>query len=152
MELMKVQTARFKEVVEKSGVPEVLTLWQDPKKDKSFQKILGEERLLTVHQTVVASQKHFAEVGYRPSPNATYLVFPKSLKPFAGKRIVGIDYQLLKASESAPRAKSQKKQRTAPDQGKRPSPPSLRTLLRVVQEKHAGEGSKSEPGTKKKEP
>src|SRR4029434_3438549 len=132
MELMKVQTARFKEVVEKSGVPEVLTLWQDPKKDKSFQKILGEERLLTVHQTVVASQKHFAEVRYRPSPNATYLVFPKSLKPFAGKRIVGIDYQLLKASESAPPAKTQKKEKSGPAKRQRSSPPSLRTLPHTV--------------------
>ena len=34
----------------------------------------------------------FGVVGFKASRDARYLVFPKSLKRFANKRIVGIDW------------------------------------------------------------
>jgi hypothetical protein len=34
-------------------------------------------------------------VGFKEKKGATYLVFPKSLKWFADKRIVGIDWSLV---------------------------------------------------------
>ena len=37
----------------------------------------------------------FGIVGFRERKGATYLVFPKSLKRLADKRIVGIDWALV---------------------------------------------------------
>jgi len=37
----------------------------------------------------------FGIVGFKERKGATYLVFPKSLKRFADKRIVGIDLALV---------------------------------------------------------
>jgi len=37
----------------------------------------------------------FGIVGFKQRKGATYLVFPKSLKRFADKRIVGIDWTLV---------------------------------------------------------
>ena len=38
----------------------------------------------------------FGIVGFKQRKGATYLVFPKSLKRFADKRIVGIDWSLVR--------------------------------------------------------
>ena len=37
----------------------------------------------------------FGIVGFREKKGATYLVFPKSLKRFADKRIVGVNWALV---------------------------------------------------------
>jgi hypothetical protein len=37
----------------------------------------------------------FGIVGFKESREARYLVFPKSLKRFAEKRIIGIDWALV---------------------------------------------------------
>lgn len=95
MELLKVKTARFRDIVAKSGRPEIVTLWQEPKKNPAFQRALREQRVMSVHQTVTGTKKDFGEVDYIAGTNITYLVFPKSLKEFAGRRIVGIDYSLI---------------------------------------------------------
>jgi hypothetical protein len=42
-----------------------------------------------------ASGTDFGMVGFKERKGATYLLFPKSLKRFADKRIVGIDWQLV---------------------------------------------------------
>src|SRR5690349_21705527 len=102
MELLKVKTARFRDVVSKCGAPKIVTLWQDPNKDKNFQRALREERIISVHQTVVGSRKDFAEVGFVKGAGITYLEFEKPLTAFAGRRIVGIDYALLEEKEAAP--------------------------------------------------
>jgi cytosine deaminase len=101
VQLLKVKTARFTEVVATCGAPEVVTLWVDPKEDKSFQGALREERIMTVHQTVVGSKKDFGEVGFIRGGNVAHLLFPKSLKHYAGRRIVGIDYRLLSQPKAA---------------------------------------------------
>jgi len=38
----------------------------------------------------------FGIVGFKQRKGATYLVFPKSLKRFAEKRIIGIDWALVR--------------------------------------------------------
>ena len=38
----------------------------------------------------------FGVVGFKASKDARYLVFPKSLKRFANKRVVGIDWRLVR--------------------------------------------------------
>ena len=48
MKLLKTKTARFTEVVEKSGAPQVYTLWQAPKKDRHFQSQIRQARIMTI--------------------------------------------------------------------------------------------------------
>ncbi len=102
MELLKVKTARFGEIVKQCGVPGVITFWQEPKNDKPFQQALREQRVMTMHQTIVGTKKDFAEVGFVQGPNLSHLVFQKSLKDFAGRRIIGIDYGLLAKKQAEP--------------------------------------------------
>ena len=93
MKLLKVKTARFSQVVEKSGKPEVYTLWQKPAADRHFQSQLTNNRVMTILKS--DSGTDFGVVGFKERKGATYLAFPKSLKQFADKRVVGIDWALL---------------------------------------------------------
>ena len=95
------KTARFTTIVQSAGAPTVHHLWLAPGQDKALQKALKEQRVLTVHQDVRGTRKDFGTVGLVQEPEAQFLVFPKSLRRFAGQRVVGIDYQLL-AQEAAP--------------------------------------------------
>jgi hypothetical protein len=38
----------------------------------------------------------FGLVGFKESKEARYVIFPKSLKRFSDKRIVGIDWSLIR--------------------------------------------------------
>jgi hypothetical protein len=89
------KTARFTTIVQSAGSPTVHPLWLDPGQDKALQKALKEQRVLTVHQDVRGTRKDFGTVGLVQEPEAQFLVFPKSLRRFAGQRVVGIDYELL---------------------------------------------------------
>jgi hypothetical protein len=93
MKLLKVKTARFSQVVEKCGEPDVYTLWQKPAADRHFQSRVKNDRVMTILKS--DSGTDFGAVGFKERKGATYLVFPKSLKQFADKRIVGIDWALL---------------------------------------------------------
>ena len=95
MKLLKVKTARFTEIVEKSGQPEVYTLWQKPKTDRHFQSLLKNHRVMTIRAT--ESGTDFGEVGFHQKPAARFLAFPKSLKRFEGQRIVGINWALVQS-------------------------------------------------------
>jgi len=94
MKLLKVKTARFSQVVEKCGEPDVYTLWQKPAADPRFQTQVKNNRVMTVQKS--ESGTDFGIAGFKERKGATYLVFPKSLKRFADKRIVGIDWALVK--------------------------------------------------------
>ena len=50
---------------------------------------------MTVHQQVRGAKKDFGVVGIEERRDAQFLVFPKSLRPFVGRRITGIRYELL---------------------------------------------------------
>ena len=93
MKLLKVKTARFTRVVEKCGNPEAYTLWQKPSADRHFQSQIKNNRVMTVQKS--ESGTDFGFVGFKEKKGATYLVFPKSLKRFADKRIVGIDWMVV---------------------------------------------------------
>ena len=88
------KTARFKEVVERCGSPELYTAWMDPKRDPRFQEAWQGNRILSVKQNV-GGKKDVAEVGYLKEPGVAYFIFPKSLEAFAGRKIVGIQYDLV---------------------------------------------------------
>ena len=93
LKLLEVKTVRFAAVVEKAGAPEVYTLWQKPATDRRFQSLRKNSRIMTVQQTESGTDFGVAEFCERPG--ARYLVFPKSVKRFAGKRVVGINWDLL---------------------------------------------------------
>ncbi len=93
MKLVKVKTARFSQVIEKCGKPQVYTLWQKPSADRHLQSQIKSNRLMTVQKS--ESGTDFGIVGFKERKGATYLVFPKSLKRLADKRIVGIDWALV---------------------------------------------------------
>jgi hypothetical protein len=94
MKLLKVKTARFPQVVEKCGKPQVHTLWQKPAADRHLQAQIRKNRAMTILKS--ESGTDFGMVGFKERKGATYLVFPKSLKRFADKRIVGIDWSLVR--------------------------------------------------------
>ncbi len=95
MKLLKVKTVRFSEVVEKAGRPEVYTLWVKPKADRHFQSLIKNHRLMTIQPSEAGTDFGVAEFCERKG--ARYLSFPKSLKRFAEKRIVGINWELVKS-------------------------------------------------------
>ena len=93
MKLLKVKTARFSRVVETCGMPQVYTLWQKPSADRHLQAQIKNNRVMTILRS--ASGTDFGIVGLKESKDTRYLVFPKSLKRFADKRIIGIDWSLV---------------------------------------------------------
>ena len=76
MKVLKTKTVRFAEAVEKSGKPEVYTLWQKPKADRHLQSLMKNSRVMTILQS--ESGTDFGLVGFREKKGARYLVFPKS--------------------------------------------------------------------------
>jgi hypothetical protein len=94
MKLLKVKTARFSPVVEKCGKPQAYTLWQKPAADRHLQSQIKKNRVMTILKS--ESGTDFGIVGFKQRKGATYLVFPKSLKRFADKRIIGIDWSLIR--------------------------------------------------------
>jgi hypothetical protein len=56
-----------------------------------MQSQLKNNRVMTILKS--ESGTDFGIVGLKESKDARYLIFPKSLKRFANKRIVGIDWE-----------------------------------------------------------
>ncbi len=94
MKLLKIKTARFSEVIENCGKPHVYTLWQKPSADRHLQAQIKKNRAMTILKS--ESGTDFGIVGFKESREARYLIFPKSLKRFAEKRIIGIDWALVR--------------------------------------------------------
>ena len=95
MKVLKTKTTRFAEIVEKSGRPEVYTLWQKPKTDRHLQSLIKNNRIMTILQSEGGSD--FGLVGFREMKGARYLVFPKSLKRFTDRRVVGVNWDLARS-------------------------------------------------------
>jgi len=94
VKLLKVKTARFAQIVEKAGKPEVYTLWQKPAQDRHLQSEIKNNRVMTILKSEAGSE--FGMVGFKEKKGASYLIFPKSLKRFENRRIVGINWDLAK--------------------------------------------------------
>ena len=90
MKLLKTKTIRFSHIVEECGQPNVYTLWERPTADRRFQAQLKNNRVMTVQKS--ESGTDFGIIGFKKRKGARYLVFPKSLKQFADKRVIGIDW------------------------------------------------------------
>ena len=95
MKLLKVKTTRLAQIVEKAGQPEPYTLWQKPPTDRHLQSQIKNNRVMTIQRS--ESGREFGIVGFKQGKEARYLVFPKSLKRFENKRVVGINWDLLRA-------------------------------------------------------
>jgi hypothetical protein len=93
MKLLKIKTARFSQVIENCGKPEVYTLWQKPAADRHLQAEIKKNRVMTILKS--ESGTDFGIVGFKESKEARYVIFPKSLKRFAEKRVIGIDWALV---------------------------------------------------------
>jgi len=94
VKVLKTKTKRFADVVEAAGKPEVYTLWQKPAQDRHLQSEIKNNRVVTVLKTEAGSE--FGMVGFKQHQGASYLIFPKSLKGFENRRIVGINWDLVK--------------------------------------------------------
>ncbi len=93
MKLLKIKTARFSQIIQKCGSPQVYTLWQKPSADRHLQAQIKKARVMTILKS--ESGIDFGIAGFKESREARYLIFPKSLKRFAEKRIIGIDWALV---------------------------------------------------------
>jgi hypothetical protein len=93
MKLLKVKTARVSQLIESCGKPRVYTLWQKPSTDRHLQAEIKKTRVMTILKSESGSD--FGIVGFKESREARYLIFPKSLKRFAEKRIIGVDWALV---------------------------------------------------------
>ena len=94
MKLLKTKTARFSQLIEKCGNPQVYTLWKKPSDDLHLQSQIKNNRVMTILKS--ESGTDFGIVGFKERREARYLIFPKSLKRFAEKRIIGIDWALVR--------------------------------------------------------
>ncbi len=94
MKLLKTKTIRFSQIVKKCDKPDVYTLWEKPAADRRFQTQLRNNRVMTVQKS--DSGTDFGIIGFKERKGATYLVFPRSLKQFADRRVIGIDWTLVR--------------------------------------------------------
>jgi hypothetical protein len=102
------KTARFSEVVKKAGAPESYLLFGEPGQDRAFQAALKQQRIMSVHTEMHGGKKDYGTVGWTKEGGAQLLVFPKSLRRFADRRIVGINYDLM-AQHPEPKPRSEEK-------------------------------------------
>ncbi len=122
--VQSMKTVRFSNLVDSSGKPDTYLLFVEPEDDRTFQKAVKSKRVVTVFQNASGNKTDHGEVGFAPGPSRQYLVFPKSVGAFDGRKVVGIKYDLL---ESAPIPKSKR--------ADRPSPPPKRRPVRAKVEK-----------------
>jgi hypothetical protein len=94
MKLLKTKTARFSQVIEECGKPQVYTLWQKPSADRHLQAQMKKNRVMTILKSEAGTD--FGIIGLKESKEARYLIFPESLKRFADRRISGIDWTLVR--------------------------------------------------------
>jgi hypothetical protein len=88
-------TVRFSKIVEAAGKPVVHVLWTDPAKDRILKQAINGHRVMTVHQRLADAKADYGTVGFQTGVSGQILIFPKSLKLFADKRVTGVKYDLL---------------------------------------------------------
>jgi hypothetical protein len=92
------ETVRFSKIVEAAGRPLVHVLWIDPDKDPILKKAVNAKRVMTVHQGLTHGKADYGTVGFQKGVSGQILIFPKSLKHFADRRVTGVKYDLLDAT------------------------------------------------------
>lgn len=130
---------RFSKIVEAVGKPDVHVLWMDPAKDAVLQKAIKTNRVMTIHQRPVGAKTDYGTIGFEKNVSGQVLIFPKSLRSFAGKRVIGVKYDLLEW-ESVP------KSRQAP----KPEPP--RSAAKKNKTKEVPETKVEQPAAEESRP
>src|SRR5688572_9975583 len=109
------ETVRFSEIMKAGGTPEIYLPLSDPKHDRDFMRAVREDRVLSIKQEPTGTRKDFGIVGFVPEKYVSYLIFPRSLKPFEGRRVIGIKYDALRQTQlstehasASPRSRSVK--------------------------------------------
>lgn len=121
------KTVRFSQVVEKCGKPEVYLPLS--KADPALKKAVAAHKVMTLLSETHGSKNDYGEVGFREKAHGQFLIFPRSLKPFEGMRVVGIKYSLLKgAEEPSPHAKKPVKASKKKATKAKPSPKKTKTV------------------------
>lgn len=143
--LMK--TARFSQVVAKCGKPVVHDQWLPPEKDASLKQAVKSGRIMTVHFHTVGTRKDYGEVGLGEGGQRVLLVFPKSLRAFKDRRIVGISYDLLKEGPPPKRKAAAQKKPAAEQQPPEATPRDSASFLRLFRQSDADESSAEEEGS-----
>lgn len=128
---------RFTEVVKAAGEPEVYLPLADPKEDRNFMRAVGEQRVLSLKQQPTGSKKDFGSVGFLEEKYVTYLIFPKALTAFAGKRVVGINYETVQqadvtTSKAAPASMKRDSKPAAPKPKPKLRPKKFTATVRVT--------------------
>jgi hypothetical protein len=111
-------TVRFAKIIESCGKPDTHLLLIDPAKDKALQAAIKSNRVMTVHQQSGGTKTDYGIIGFEPGAARQFLLFPKTLEPFADKRIIGIKYDLL---ESVPVLEKAREPKPVPDQSRKPA-------------------------------
>jgi hypothetical protein len=89
------ETVRFSELLKVVGKPEIYLPLADPKRDRAFMHAVREDRVLSLKQQPTGTKKDFGVVEFLPERYVSYLIFPKPLTAFKGKRAVGIKYDVV---------------------------------------------------------
>lgn len=91
----RVKTVRFSAVVEACGRPRPHTLWLPPEKDPELKRAIAAHRVLTL--TGGKGKADHGEVGFSTPTHAgdQYFIFPKSLRRFTGRRVVGVKFEMV---------------------------------------------------------
>lgn len=89
------KTVRFAQVVPACGRPGVYLQFAAPARDPTLRGLVKRARVMTVHQKTRGGRKDYGTVGLHAGERSQFLVFPRSLKRFGDRRVVGIDYTLL---------------------------------------------------------
>ena len=156
VEAFPLKTARFTEIVEQCGKPSAHFALLDPAKDRPLQNLLRQNRVMSIYHGHRGEGADYGMVGLIESTGSQLLVFPKSIKRYAGRRIVGINYDLLEDSalvtKSAQPSAATRRQRKSTEEkpadasrGKRtpesaptksapplPAPPTMSELFREL--------------------
>ncbi len=85
----------------------------DPAADRTLQAAARQARVATDHQDARGAKKDFAEVGVVPGKGAQFLIFPKSIRRFADRRIVGVRYDLIADATTVEASRGEKAPRPA---------------------------------------
>jgi hypothetical protein len=89
------QTARFSVVVGKCGRPSVHLTLTAPAKDPALRRLESQGRVMTILPAPRGAGTDHGLVGIHPAPGVQLFIFPRSVRRFAGKRVVGINYTIL---------------------------------------------------------
>jgi hypothetical protein len=115
-----VKTVRFTEIVKRCGAPETHLILTKPTQDNELQKAIKAHRVMTVFQETTGTRTDSGKVGFEEGAARQYLVFPKSLRPFANRKVIGIKYDLL-SSEDVPKSERARAVKVARKHRPRPS-------------------------------